>query len=77
MDDAAELLGVITWGSCTAGGGWDGAPGTQLWESVCRNSSAALLVPTAVLQRRCALLHQLLSYLKTVIKMKLNGLGKQ
>lgn len=68
---------VITWGNCTAGGGGAGAPGRQLQESVCRNGTAALLVPAAVLKRRCALRDRLLSYLKTFIKLKLYGLGKQ
>lgn len=58
-------------------GGGAAAPGRQRRESACRKGSAALPVPTAVLKRRCALLHRLLSYLKTVIEMKLNGLGKQ
>lgn len=45
-------------------------------QSMLCTSSAALPMPTAVLER-CALQSRLLSYLKTVIKMKLNGLGKQ
>lgn len=67
---------AITWGNCTVGGEAAAALGRKLWESMCHCDSAVFLVPTAVLKRRCALLCQLLSYLKAVIKMKLYGLGK-
>lgn len=77
MDDRAELLGVITPGNCRVGGEGAGPPGRQLQESLCHHGSAAPWVPAAVLKRRRALLHRLLSYLRTVIKMKLYGLGKQ
>ncbi|XP_009702708.1 PREDICTED: uncharacterized protein LOC104164921, partial [Cariama cristata] len=57
MDDGTELLDVIAGGDCTMSGGGGGggragvgAPGRQLRESMCRNGSAALLVPTAVLK---------------------------
>jgi len=73
---AAGWTGVITLGSCTVGAGGDGAWGRQLRESPCHDGSAALLVPTAVLKRTCALPHRLLSYHKAVITIKLNGLGK-